>query len=132
MAEPIQKAPCAQENAIAGPLLKGLVPCSDSQKRSAKVERPDHRLPQTPPHPATRVPLATMSFRPSITAPGKQLRRVNANPASDRRDARARLQRLRHDLGLKLVRPAIRTARRQDTRCICSICDAKKTGSNIG
>ncbi|MGY4182961.1 hypothetical protein ACVIHH_008252 [Bradyrhizobium sp. USDA 4518] len=31
---------------------------------------------------------------------------MNADPASDRRDARARLQRLHHDLGLKLVRPA--------------------------
>lgn len=47
-----------------------------------------------------------MPLGPSITAPSEQLRRVNADPAGDRRDARARLQRLCHNLRLELVRPA--------------------------
>ncbi len=50
-------------------------------------------------------PQATMPLGPSITAPGEQLLRLNADPAGDRRYARARLQRLCHDLRLELVRP---------------------------
>ncbi len=54
----------------------------------------------------TRGPRAIMPLGPSITAPGEQLRRVNADPAGDRRYARAKLQRLCHNLRLDLVRPA--------------------------
>ncbi len=50
-------------------------------------------------------PRAIMPLGPSITSPGEQLRRVNADPAGDRRYAGARLQRLCHNLGFELVRP---------------------------
>lgn len=36
MAEPIQKAPCAQENAIAGPWLKGSYPAQIVRKGAQK------------------------------------------------------------------------------------------------
>jgi hypothetical protein len=42
----------------------------------------------------------------SFTPPGKQLRRMDANPAGDSRYARAGLQGLRNDLSLETIRPA--------------------------
>nr|WP_035696049.1 helix-turn-helix transcriptional regulator [Bradyrhizobium liaoningense] len=50
----------------------------------------------------TRVLRAIMPLGPRVTAPGEQLRRVNADPAGDPRYTRAGLQRLCRNLRLEL------------------------------